>query len=508
LRHIKVTAAFRLQTCGVLSLQDAPLPRHRLLFGLAVGLFSSAMLAAAPGLADVQTLSKPGSSAALTPADALAIVAAIGQAPELTVRPDLAESLTKFTGPDPEARAQAEASLILAAQALAAAEHGQLAAPQSVDHDWALRAPYDAVADFAAARSSSRVAAWAAGLPRRDPAYLALVAARQRYAAIVAAGGWDPLPEGPALKPGATDPRTPALRARLAAEGYVVGASAPVTGAAPGPDPRLVYDRALAAAVTDFQGRHLLTTDGALSAATVAALNVPAKDRLVALDANLERSRWLPDRLPVDRIEVDVAAAQLTLFQGGRSTMTMRVIVGDPKHHTPIFVSKVVSVVFNPPWVVPDSIAQAEIYPKARRSPGYFARNGFSVINGQIVQAPGPKASLGYVKFDIVSPFGVYLHDTPARSLFDRGQRALSHGCMRLQNPRGLAAALLASKGWSLDSVNAAITVGATLRVTPASQTPVYVVYRTAEADDGRPAVFRPDVYRWDAELAEAIGRR
>ncbi len=315
---------------------------------------------------------------------------------------------------------------------------------------------------------------------------------------IRAAGGWKPLPPGGPLTPGAKGPRVAALRERLAAEGY----TATPTGE---PD---VYDSPLAAALADFQTHHDLPSDDGFTAETLAALEVPVEARLATLSANLERARWLPDRLPADRIEADVAQANVALFQSGQATLTMRAIVGDVKHHTPLFVSRVSSIVFNPPWVVPASIAKAELYPKERASPGYFARNGFSVIDGQLVQRAGPKASLGFIKFDMPDPYSIYLHDTPARSLFDKEDRARSHGCVRVQKPRDLAAAILAPQGYTLDTVNAAIAAKTTKRVIPTSVYPVYVVYRTADATADGQASFHRDVYGWDDRLVEAINHK
>jgi murein L,D-transpeptidase YcbB/YkuD len=304
----------------------------------------------------------------------------------------------------------------------------------------------------------------------------------------------------------------------MAAEGYAVPeASAPElktpeakapgakTTEAKAPDAKTILDAPLSKVLADFQTRHALPASGVLDAATQAELDVPAAARLAAIDLNLERERWLPPALPADRIEVDIAAQMLTVFQAGQPGLTMRAIVGNPTHHTPSFVTRTTAVVFNPPWVVPSSIASAELYPKERRSPGYFARNGFHIVNGQLIQAPGPKAALGYVKFDLISPFGVYLHDTPSRSLFKRDRRALSHGCMRLEMPRELAALLLGKQGWTRADVDAAIAAGATRRVGLAVQTPVFVVYRTAVADGAGVLNTRPDVYRWDAKLAAAL---
>jgi len=300
---------------------------------------------------------------------------------------------------------------------------------------------------------------------------------------------------GPKVALGAADPRIAVLRARLAAEDYATPESKAPT----------VLDASLAQALTDYQSHHALPANGLLDAATQAELDAPAAARLATIDINLERERWLPAALPANRIEVDIAAQVLTVFQDGRPGLTMRAIVGNPKHHTPSFATHTTAVIFNPPWVVPSSIASAELYPKERRSPGYFARNGFHIVGGQLIQAPGPKAALGYVKFDLVSPFGVYLHDTPSRGLFKRDRRALSHGCMRLELPRDLAAFLLGKQGWSRADVDAAIAAGATRRVALTTQTPVFVVYRTASADNAGVLTVHPDVYGWDAKLAAAL---
>jgi murein L,D-transpeptidase YcbB/YkuD len=410
---------------------------------------------------------------------------------------DLAAAVRQVESPDPAARALADAALSAAAVALAAAEHGMRIDPQSADSDFHLLTPYDAVADFAAARTAGQVESWAARLAPTTSAYADLVKARALYASIVAAGGWPSVPKGKTMKPGAVDPRAPLLRQRLATEGYQ---------AAAGADPNL-FDPALAQALKAFQSSHGLKPDGVLSPATTAALNDPAEDRLAAIDANLERERWLPARLPASRIEVDVANPTATYYSDGAPPLTMRAIVGNLRRHTPAFASKVTAIQFNPPWIVPADIAAPELYPKERRHPGYFARNDFSVKNGQLVQRPGPKAALGYIKFVVPDPFQIYLHDTPARSLFARDNRWLSHGCVRLELPRDLAAALLAGQGWRRDDVDAAIASGKTTTIPLKAQPAVFIVYRTVVADADGHATFLPDVYGWDAKLAAALQR-
>jgi murein L,D-transpeptidase YcbB/YkuD len=177
-----------------------------------------------------------------------------------------------------------------------------------VNSDWALRGDYDAAADFAQARAAGRVAVWAAALQRQDPSYAALVAARARYAAMVAAGGWPAIADGPPLKPGARNPRVAALRTRLAAEGY----EAPVEKKAD------LADAALTRALGLFQAAHGLQANGVLDSQTTAALNVTAQDRLATIDLNLERARWMPYAMPADRIEVDIASATVVLSRAAR----------------------------------------------------------------------------------------------------------------------------------------------------------------------------------------------
>jgi hypothetical protein len=134
---------------------------------------------------------------------------------------------------------------------------------------------------------------------------------------------------------------------------------------------------------------------------TLAALNVPADDRVRQIMANLERWRWLPQELPRDRIQVNIAAAVLTVFDGDTPVMSMRAVTGRPGDETPMLSSTIRSIVLNPPWNVPTSIATKELWPKEKKSPGYFKRNGFTVIDGtRLQQAAGDQSALGRFKFD------------------------------------------------------------------------------------------------------------
>ncbi|MFC3068363.1 L,D-transpeptidase family protein [Phenylobacterium soli] len=389
--------------------------------------------------------------------------------------------------------AQLKAAVVRHAQR----ELGQRLRPSAVDRMWAVQPPRrDVAAELAAAQAGGRLGSWLAALSPTNRQYRLLQAAERRYEAMVAAGGWTSLPGKAKLKEGDRSAEVEALRVRLSAEGY---------GQSTAPELDR-FDPALTAALAAFQRRHNLTDDGVLGPETRTALNVPAQARLDQIRANLERWRWMPRNLPAERMMVDIGGQRAALFQGGRPILRMKIVVGDPKHHTPMFISKINAVVFNPPWLVPTSIASKEIWPKVRRDPGYLARGDYIVSSGRLIQQPGPKNSLGQLKFDLPSPFGVYLHDTPSKGAFGKRNRALSHGCMRLEKPRDLAVILLARQGWSEADVDQAIAAGATRRVDLKTTVPLYVSYWTVVADEAGEIDFKSDVYGWDRKLAAALG--
>ena len=211
--------------------------------------------------------------------------------------------------------------------------------------------------------------------------------------------------------------------------------------------------------------------------------------------------------VPPARAEVNIADASLVFFEPGQTPLAMRAVVGEPKKQTPMFTDRIKAVVLNPPWNVPEDIARSEILPKMRKDPGYAAREGFVIkANGEVQQLPGPKCALGAIKFDLDNPFGVYLHDTPAKSLFGQPKRDLSHGCMRLEQPNLLAKRLLLDNPqWPADSIDAAILTGKTLRIPVKDPPALYVVYWTALAAADGGVTFRADAYGWDRQLTELL---
>jgi murein L,D-transpeptidase YcbB/YkuD len=375
----------------------------------------------------------------------------------------------------------------------AAAQHGQRLLPRQWPDEWAIRpSPYDALGALRAAKAQGRLTTWLAELPPQDPAYAALVPALARYRALADQGGWERLSEP--VRPGATGPAVAALRRRLAVEDAAV-------------TPGSAWDDIVEAGVRRAQARLGLAEDGVVGQATLTALNISAAERADQISANLERWRWMPRNPPARRLELNIADASLALIEPGQSPLAMRVVVGQPDKRTPMFQDQIKAVVLNPPWVVPDAIARKEIWPKIRKDPAYKEREGFVVRpDGRLEQKPGPRCALGTIKFDLSNPFGVYLHDTPARSLFAQPNRALSHGCMRVEQPNALAKRLLAGDPrWPPDNIDVAIVTGKTVRIDLKSPVPVTVAYWTAFVDPGGTVEFRRDVYGWDRALLERL---
>jgi murein L,D-transpeptidase YcbB/YkuD len=224
-------------------------------------------------------------------------------------------------------------------------------------------------------------------------------------------------------------------------------------------------------------------------------------NRIRQIEVNLERQRWLPRRLPSDRVWVNAADERLVLYRADRPVFSTRVIVGQDVrvNQTPEFRATIDAVLYNPPWNIPESITTEEILPKLSRDPDYLTRHNMVYRpDGGLQQLPGPNAGLGQLKFEMENRFDVYLHDTPSKNLFDRDNRRISHGCIRVQNPRELAALLMQQP---IEAISKAIATGSTTRSNLPSPVPVFVVYQTAFVDIDGTLQFRPDIYNRDLEI-------
>ncbi|PYD68091.1 L,D-transpeptidase scaffold domain-containing protein [Komagataeibacter swingsii] len=225
------------------------------------------------------------------------------------------------------------------------------------------------------------------------------------------------------------------------------------------------------------------------------------------IEVNLERQRWLPRAMPADRIVVNVADERLVAYRDDQPVLATRVIVGQDaqRNQSPEFQAVIEAGLFNPPWVVPKDIVTREMLPRISRDPNYLARNRMIMLpNGEIEQMAGSEAGLGLLMFDMPNRFDVYLHDTPDRSLFNRVNRRISHGCIRVQNPRELAALLLKEP---LRTVDQDIATGKTTRHTLPKGVPVFVIYQTAFVDENGLLRYVPDFYNRDPALWKLLHR-
>lgn len=320
--------------------------------------------------------------------------------------------------------------------------------------------------------------------------------ALERYREAAGRGEPEPVPPGPTLKLGAEGERVVALRARLAAAAEAEGAE-PL----PETDEPELFDDSLEEAVRAFQERHGLAADGAAGPATLVELNRTAEDQIRKIEVNLERWRRMPADLGERHVLVNIAAFRLEAVEDGRPVLDMRVIVGRPHSPTPVLSSAIEDVVLNPSWYVPRSIASKELWPKGR---SYLRRNGFQVLpDGKLRQKPGPNNSLGQVKLRFPNRFGVYLHDTPTKSLFDRAARAFSHGCVRIERPEELAAWVLSGDPeWTPEAIQDALDSGRERAVELPEPIPVHIAYWTAWVDDQGTLRFGPDVYDLDSSIS------
>lgn len=370
--------------------------------------------------------------------------------------------------------------------------------------------------------NAETVAAFVKAWQPQIPEYARLKRVLAAYREVELGGGWPVVPATDAIKPGDDSPAVPAIHARL------VISDAELHGTR---DRRSTkYDPALVAAMKRFQASHGLEADGIVGKQTLFALNIPVTDRIRQIIVTMERWRWMPEDLGADHIRVNIAGYELRLVRGGRVRERMRVVVGKPFHQTPVFSNEIKYLEFNPYWNVPHSIAVREELPKLQSNPAARAARGFeAVVDGRGVpltsidwsqmsrsnfpvklrQKPGPRNALGRVKFMFPNRFNVYMHDTPAQGLFERSERAFSHGCIRLARPLDLAQRVLRStRGWDKQKIDRVLASGERTTVSLQAPLPVHLTYATAWLDADGQVNFRPDIYGRDAKLEKALKGR
>ncbi|MEA3053282.1 MAG: L,D-transpeptidase YcbB [Sphingomonadales bacterium] len=396
---------------------------------------------------------------------------------------------------------------------LAAIEYGQALATGAVDprklfEVYTVPMPKaDVVGGLGRAVEQGGVREWLAGLAPQDAEYKALSDAYVAYRQKAGQEQTAAIAPGEQIEPGKKDPRVPQIRQGLQANGYLQ-AAAPARPAGDGktkakgaPADGTTYSADMVAAVKKVQADYGIEADGVIGNSTLEALNTGARDRARILAVNLERRRWLDRAPPATRIDVNTAAAELHYWKDGAEKDRRRVVVGQPDWETPELGSPIVRLVANPPWTVPESIAEKEILPKGA---AYMAKEHIVTKNGRLVQEPGPKSALGLVKFDMDNDEQIYLHDTPAKALFASTQRHASHGCSRVENAVEFAR-LLAQDDGQLERFDKALATKEETPLTLSRPIPVRLLYHSAYVEGGR-VVFRTDPYAWDDKVAAALG--
>lgn len=364
-------------------------------------------------------------------------------------------------------------------------------------------AQFDASAQLQKALQGHMVHEFLKTLPPAQPGYGALKTALVFYQGLAVRGGWAPLAQlsdadlaGEAAEP---------LRRRLAME----------------------YPRFSGLDLVDqikrFQANHGLPVDGKVGRQTLNELNVPVQARLDQIAANMERWRWLPSKFEENLIAINVPDASLSLTLHNRVVLESRVVVGKPNSPTPILRAMGAGVTVNPPWTVPASIARKEILPKLKANPAYLQQQDMILLDGppgdpyglhvpwqripagsfpyRIQQHPGKKNSLGVIKIELPNRFAVYLHDTPTKGAFARPVRAVSHGCVRVEQILPLASYVLSESLDGIIKITDAMDAGNTRYFPLATKMPVYFLYWTAFVDREGAVQFRSDIYGRDQRL-------
>ena len=389
--------------------------------------------------------------------------------------------------------------------------------PRAVHPDWPAfesncdlsRIANDAVEDNAVENLARQ-------LSPKLPEYDGLKTGLKRYRNLAEQGGWQPLSSQTG------NARTAQLDSELARVLELMGDLSPESGGA-APSRKVLTE-----ALRHFQQRHGLEPDGRLGKKTVEALSVPVLQRIEQIEINMDRMRWIAQRLEARHIRVNIPGFQLSVHDGEQVPLQMRAIVGSLENPTPILDGTLEYLVFSPYWNIPLSITTKEILPEIQKNPAYLKRENIEVVRVSkekvevidpskikwdkesdlsgyhLRQKPGATNSLGLVKFIFPNPHNVYLHDTPTGNLFDQLTRTLSHGCVRVEHPRDLAQYLLQDlPEWTPELIEEAMNAEQEKKVSLKTRLPIHLLYWTAWTDGEGSLQFRDDVYGYDQRHRE-----
>jgi len=348
--------------------------------------------------------------------------------------------------------------------------------------------------------------------------YLRLKQTLLKYQKIKKTGGWHEVPAGEKLRKGDYGTRIGALRSRLIISGDLTDSTCTNHDC---------FDEVLEDGVRKFQARHGLKVDGIVGSKSLLALNVPVEDRIRQIKLNMERWRWLPQDLGKCYLMVNTADFKLNVIENERTIKSIKAIVGKMKRRTPVFSRKITYLELNPYWNIPQKIALNDILPCIKKDPCYLADHNIRVFKNweensrelnpesvhwaattkknfvyKLRQDPASSNALGRIKFVFPNEFSIYLHDTPARNLFNMTRRAFSSGCIRIEKPMELAAYLLQNNSkWSLEKLVAAVNRKKNKIIFLSKPMKIYILYWTAWVDKDGIINFRDDIYGRDRRL-------
>ncbi len=338
---------------------------------------------------------------------------------------------------------------------------------------------------------------------------------------------WDQLALKPAIKINMSDPRIPLIREKLLFWGdYTLENPSEMFDGEIYDDE--TYDSPLFEAIEKFQIRHGLDTDGIIGKQTLEALNLSVDDQIKKIKVNLERFRWQKNVVSENRIEVNIAEFNLRVYLNNQLVMEKPVIVGKNYRKTPVFDDQLKYLVFNPTWTVPQRLINEDKLPQILKDPDYLDNMEFKLFEigtstavdpksvdwtavtkknfpFRMVQSPGDKNALGQVKFMFPNSFDVYLHDTPARELFNKSGRAFSSGCIRVKDPIDLAELLLKNQSVERNKIDSILKSKETKTIYLTKPIAISLEYWTTWVDESNTLIVRNDIYGRDDVLFKAL---
>ncbi len=332
------------------------------------------------------------------------------------------------------------------------------------------------------------------------PQYYELKKALSTYRNIEKKGGWKTIkaPAGfKSFQPNDNDPAIAQIRTRLFLSGDLSSDSK-----------SMVYDASLKEGLDQYKSRQGFEADDKILPKHIADMNIPVSQRIKTLIVNMERCRWVSPKLAKapERITINIPSYKLTYYKDNQVALSSNVVVGNTMNRTVIFSGMMRYIVFSPYWNVPKSILEKEIKPGIAKDANYLDKHRMEWHEGNVRQKPGPENSLGLVKFLFPNSNNIYLHDSPAKHLYDKEDRAFSHGCIRVEKAKDLANLIMKKDaGWDAAKVSAAMQKGEEDWYTLKTKIPVYIGYFTSWVDPEGRVHFYEDVYQRDNKLAKVL---